>query len=402
MTGADSSRRRTARTSERGLGDGRMPRLATRDGGSRNGRARRGPCDDCLRRTWLLARLGNHLERAREQGRRLPLVLALPDDELIEALGGAQHDAVVRDYARFRPAPARDAIDAAGLEAVCRCEEDRYPPALAGGEDAPAVLHVAGGLDRLAELIERDPVAIVGARRGSPYGLGVARGLGRGLAAAGVTVVSGMALGIDAAAHVGALETGVTVAVLAGGADRAYPARHRGLYERILERGLAIAELPPGTTPWRWSFPARNRIIAGLAMVTVVVEAGERSGSLITADFAAQLGRDVGAVPGHVTSPLAAGTHGLLAAGAALIGDAHDVLDMLAAQGGPARTAPERPQPAQPRLRAMLDEIAAGRDTVGRLVGAGVAIDEALVGLVELEALGHIRREIGGHLVVMP
>jgi DNA processing protein len=215
-------------------------------------------------------------------------------------------------------------------------------------------------------------------------------------------VISGMALGIDAAAHVGALETGTTVAVLACGADRAYPARHRGLYERIVERGVAIAELPPGTPPWRWSFPARNRLIAGLALLTVVVEAGERSGSLITADFAMQQGREVGAVPGQVTSPLAAGTHGLLATGAALVGGPQDVLDLLAAQGGVVRSAPERARPAQPRLRAMLDAIAAGRDTVGRLVGAGVAIDDALAGLAELEALGHIRREIGGHLVVVP
>jgi DNA processing protein len=372
-----------------------------------------GPCDDCLRRTWLLARIGGHLERAREQGRRLPLVLALPDDELIEALGGGQDDAIRRDYARFDRREARDAIAAARLDAVCRCEEGRYPEALAGGEDAPAVLHVAasedgeplaGGaaIDRLRALLERDPVAVVGARRASPYGLEVARSLGRGLAAAGVTVLSGMALGVDAAAHAGALEAGPTIAVLAGGADRPYPARHARLYERIRRDGVAISELPPGLPPWRWSFPARNRIIAALTCVTVVVEAGERSGSLITADFAAQLGREVGAVPGRVTSPLAAGTNSLLGAGAALVGGAGDVLDLVAAQGGRLRSLPERAQPAQPRLRQLLDEVAAGRDTVGALVGAGTAIDEALAGIAELEALGHIRREIGGHLVVVP
>jgi DNA processing protein len=372
-----------------------------------------GPCDDCLRRTWLLARIGGHLERAREQGKRLPLVLALPDDELIEALGGGQDDAIRRDYARFDRREARDAIAVARLDAVCRCEEGRYPELLAGGEDAPAVLHVAasedgeplaGGaaIDRLCGLLERDPVAVVGARRASAYGLEVARSLGRGLAAAGVTVLSGMALGVDAAAHAGALEAGPTIAVLAGGADRPYPARHARLYERIRRDGVAISELPPGLPPWRWSFPARNRIIAALTCVTVVVEAGERSGSLITADFAAQLGREVGAVPGQVTSPLAAGTNSLLAAGAALVGGPGDVLDLVAAQGGRVRSLPERVQPAQPRLRQLLDEIAAGRDTVGALVGAGAAIDEALAGIAELEALGHIRREIGGHLVVVP
>jgi DNA processing protein len=264
------------------------------------------------------------------------------------------------------------------------------------------VLHVAGSVDRLLELLEDDPVAIVGARRASAYGLEVARSLGRGLAAAQVTVVSGMALGIDGAAHAGALETGPTVAVLAGGADRPYPARHRRLYEQIRRSGVAVSELPPGTAPWRWCFPARNRIIAGLSRLTVVVEAGERSGSLITADFAEQLGRDVAAVPGLVTSPLAAGTHSLLAAGAALVAGAGDVLELLALHGGLVRSAPARPEPAQPRLRKLLDEIAAGRDTVGRLVGGGVAIDVALAGIAELEALGHIRREIGGHLVVVP
>jgi DNA processing protein len=372
-----------------------------------------GPCDDCLRRTWLLARIGGHLERVREQGKRLPLVLALPDDELIEALGGAQADPIRHAHAGFDPREAREQISAAGLGAVCQCEDGRYPEALSGGEDAPAVLHIAahdgtrrlggdGALGRFQALLERDPVAVVGARRASAYGLEVARSLGRGLAAAGVTVVSGMALGVDGAAHAGALEAGPTIAVLAGGADRAYPARHARLYERICRTGVAVSELPPGLAPWRWSFPARNRIIAALSCVTVVVEAGERSGSLITADFAAQLGREVGAVPGQVTSPLAAGTNSLLAAGAALVGGPVDVLDLVAAQGGLVRSLPDRVQPARPRLRELLDAIAAGRDTVGALVGAGAAIDEALAGIAELEALGHIRRAIGGHLVVMP
>ena len=141
-------------------------------------------------------------------------------------------------------------------------------------------------------------MTVVGARRASTYGREVARELGRELAAAGLVVVSGLAFGIDACAHRGALEGGLTVAVLGCGADVAYPAAHRSLWRRICERGLVLSELPPGTGAWRWTFPARNRIMAALAGMTVVVEAAERSGSLITADLAADLGRDLGAVPG--------------------------------------------------------------------------------------------------------
>src|SRR6185312_15363204 len=129
----------------------------------------------------------------------------------------------------------------------------------------------------------------------------ISRELGRDLAAAGMVVVSGMAFGIDACAHRGALESGRTVAVLGCGADVAYPATHRSLWRRLQERGLVLSELPPGTGAWRWAFPARNRIMAALAAMTVIVEGEERSGSLITADLAADLGRDLGAVPGPVT-----------------------------------------------------------------------------------------------------
>ncbi len=168
---------------------------------------------------------------------------------------------------------------------------------------------------------------MVGARRASSYGRALARELGRELAAAGLVVVSGLAFGIDACAHRGALEAGRTVAVLGCGADVAYPAAHRSLWRRIQESGLVLSELPPGTGAWRWSFPARNRIMAALAAMTVVVEAAERSGSLITADLAADLGRDLGAVPGPVNSRVSAGPNNLLAGGACLVRDAQDVLD---------------------------------------------------------------------------
>ena len=152
-----------------------------------------------------------------------------------------------------------------------------------------------------------------------------------------------MAFGIDACAHRGALDTGRTVAVLGCGADVAYPASHRSLWRRIQERGLVLSELPPGTGAWRWSFPARNRIMAALAGMTVVVEAAQRSGSLITADLAADLGRDLGAVPGPVTSRTSAGPNDLLAGGACLVRDAQDVLDAMLGPGagrGRARSGP--------------------------------------------------------------
>ena len=179
-----------------------------------------------------------------------------------------------------RPSSARDCRRPAGTTPA-------YPARLRDLDDAPAALFVAGGVARLEALagadLEQGPraVAVVGTRRASADGLEVARALGRGLAAAGVTVVSGMALGVDSAAHAGALESsGRTVAVLAGGADVPYPPSKARLHQLIGERGCVVGELPPGFVAMRWCFPARNRIIAALAHMTIVVEAARRSGSL--------------------------------------------------------------------------------------------------------------------------
>jgi DNA processing protein len=357
------------------------------------------PCDACLRRTWLLERLGPHVDRARETGRRLPLLLGLSDADLVAALAGGRRDEVVAGLAAFAPDRARAAIAGAGLAAVCRCDP-RYPVGLTETPDAPAVLHVAGRLERLEELLGEPCVAVVGARRASAYGLEVARALGRGLSAAGVTVVSGLALGVDAAAHDGALDGGGrTVAVLAGGADRPYPATRRRTHARIVEVGAVISELPPGTRCWRWAFPARNRVIAGLAAVCVVVEAGERSGSLITTGIAEDLGRDVAAVPGQVTSSLAAGPNALIQAGAHLVRDAGDVLDLLFGAGGRPDPGPDPRDDLPAELRAVLDALGNGRDTVGALVAGGFELGAALEALSELELLGHVRRAPGGRFV---
>ena len=198
------------------------------------------------------------------------------------------------------------------------------PPLLQSIHDPPVGLFVRG--EAPLEVLARPAVAIVGARACSGYGASVARGLGREVAAAGLVVVSGLARGIDGEAHRGALDAGgVTVAVLGCGVDRDYPAGHADLARRICERGLVVSEYAPGVEPAPWRFPARNRIVAGLAGATVVVEARERSGALITADLALEEGRDVFAVPGEITSKLSAGTNGLLKLGAAPLTSAADL-----------------------------------------------------------------------------
>jgi DNA processing protein len=202
-----------------------------------------------------------------------------------------------------------------------------FPPLLRAISDAPSGLFLRGTAD--SELLARPAVAVVGARACSGYGAQVARMLGRELAAAGLVVVSGLARGIDGEAHRGALEAGgATVAVLGCGVDRDYPAVHGELARCIASTGLIVSEYAPGVEPAPWRFPARNRIVAGLARATVVVEARERSGALITADFALEEGREVYACPGEITSALSAGTNALLKLGATPLTESADVLEL--------------------------------------------------------------------------
>ncbi len=353
-------------------------------------------CDACLRRTALIAALGAQLDIEWRRRSAPAAVLSLPDDVL---LGLDPSGRTARAHAAFAPDRARTAISAAGLTAVCRCDAG-YPDALRELADPPAVLHVAG---RQAALAADPGVAIVGARRGTPYGIEVARSLGRGLHAAGVPVVSGLALGVDSAAHLGALAAGDhahPVAVLAGGADVPYPASRRRLYGDLAKRGAVVSELPPGFIPYRWCFVARNRLIAGLAAATVVVEAAERSGSLTTADFAEQLGRPVGAVPGPVTSRFSAGTNALLAAGAAVIRGAEDVLDVVAAPAFARPADPPAPAvPLEPRLRRLLDAIERGGGSLAELATDPAATRQVLADLTDLELRGLVRRGFGGRYV---
>ena len=361
-------------------------------------------CDACLHRSWLLASLSGALEAARGARRRIREVLALSDERLVAALCTSGQAAAL---AAAAPAPAvlRAQAAAAEVHAVCR-HDATYPSRLADLPDAPAVVFVAGDPARLVQLaggdLEDGPraVAIVGTRRASADALQIARGLGRGLSAAGVAVVSGMALGVDAAAHEGALEGGgATVAVLACGPDVPYPRSKTALHRRIAVAGCVVSEMPPGCPPVRWGFPARNRIIAALASMTIVVEAAERSGSLITAEVAADLGREVAAVPGAVTSWRAAGANALLRDGATLIRDARDVLDSVVGHG----VAAAPPPPQLPRaLQTVLDEVAGGRDTLAALTSRPAEAAAALAALTELELLGRLARAAGGRYVVVP
>ena len=353
-------------------------------------------CDRCLARSWLLARLSAHLELARG---RIYSVLALDDEAMITAIGGREANAINAAYESFDAAAARSEASACSLQTICCCDE-RYPSGLRALDSAPAALYVAGGLGRFLELAATDPVALVGARRASPYGLEIAQALGRSVAAAGITIVSGMALGIDSAAHAGALDAGGrTIAVLPGGANRPYPPAKRHLYRRIVSAGAVVSELPPGASPRRWCFPARNRLIAALAQMTVVVEAGESSGALSTARFARSLGRQLGAVPGRVTSPTAVGANALLADGARLIRDALDVLDSLAEVGvrpqHPPASSSGRPA-LSAELQQLLEKIAAGHDPSSAAGESGLSPQEGLAALASLELAGYLRREPGG------
>ena len=262
-------------------------------------------------------------------------------------------------------------------------KRDEMPPLLRAIHDPPKRLYLRG--NGPAELLSQPAVAIVGARACSPYGSHVARLLAREIAAAGVVVVSGLARGIDAEAHRGALEAGGrTIAVLGCGIDRDYPAAHASLATRIADEGLLLSEYEAGVAPAPWQFPARNRIIAGLALATIVVEARERSGALITADFALEDGREVFAVPGEITSGLSAGTNALLRLGATPLTCAGDVLESL----GLAR--PQRRSVAADPLLALLP---ASVDELVRATGLDVA--RIATSLAELELAGAVAQGDG-------
>jgi DNA processing protein len=378
-------------------------------------------CAACLRRTWLVAQVAGGLEVAHNRRRPIRSVLALENDALIDAVSGGT--GLRKRLAEARPSDLLASAADAGLEVLCR-HSAGYPARLLDDTAPPAALFVRGGdgdaRARLARLVGNadgartgedasvGAVAMVGTRRASPEGLEVARTLARGLAGANVTVVSGLALGVDSAAHAGAVEVcGPTVAVLGGGADVPYPTRKAGLYEAILAAGgVVISEMPPGFRAFRWNFPARNRIIAALAPVTIVVEAAKRSGSLITAELALDLGRDVGAVPGPVMSWRSQGTNALLRDGATLIRDVPDALELVlgiegatAALKRAAETTIAPPTTLTPQLLALLAAVEDGRNTIGALASDPAHAAAVSAGIADLELLGLVRRVSGGRVL---
>jgi DNA processing protein len=300
------------------------------------------------------------------------------------------------------------ALHRAGARLVC-WGEPGYPSALTAIEDAPPILTVLGE----AQLLQRSMIAVVGARNASANGRRLARNLAAELGQGGLAVISGLARGIDAAAHLGGLETG-SIAVVAGGVDVVYPEENRGLYDAMVSHGAVVAELPLGTEPQARHFPRRNRIISGMALGVIVVEAAARSGSLITARFALEQGREVFAVPGSPLDPRARGCNDLLRHGATLTETAADVLAQLAPQlhgGGPPRPVSSIAIPA-----AAFTPPAGAVEPVGsqdglvlileRLGPTPVAVDElvrqcqmsaAAVAtlLLELELAGRIERHPG-------
>jgi DNA processing protein len=339
-------------------------------------------------------RLGMELARWAEApesaalGGTLAAELGVPRDALAAALALRARAPVLARAAERRAA-------ALGVRLVAR-SEDGYPEAFAALDLPPPAIWIAGALPA------RPAVAIVGARRASRYGLEIAAWLARGAAEAGALVVSGFAVGVDAAAHRGALETacGRTVAVLGCGLDCDYPRGHRELGERIAAAGARLSEFAPGVAPRPWQFPVRNRLIAALARAVVVVEAAPRSGSLVTARLALDLGRELLAVPGRVTDELALGPNALLADGAA---PALTPGDLAAALG---LELPEERRPAAPpsapsglgdAALALWTAAAAEPASADELAArAGLAVERALVVALELELSGHLRRGADG------
>jgi len=283
---------------------------------------------------------------------------------------------------------------------VLTIDEPGYPEMLRETFDVPPVLYGAGR----AEVLKEASVAVVGARRPTPLGRAVAERLSRDLAACGLVVVSGLAMGIDSLAHWGALKEGRTIAVLGSGLDCIYPRENRGLFEKIAEEGAVVSEFPPSMPPFGFHFPLRNRIISGLSYGVVVVEASRHSGSLITARLALEQNREVMAVPGNITSDLSCGTNWLIKQGAKLVETWRDVVEefpsplrerLLSRQAAEERKMPEL-SPEEKKIFAGLKpaELTHIDEIVER---SEASVSEVLALLLSLELKGLVRQAPGKH-----
>lgn len=324
----------------------------------------------------------------RRHGSAEAALAALPEE--LGEVGGAR---AVREQAG-RVARAQRTIERLGVEVLVEADP-RYPRRLLQLHDPPAVLFARGRL----ELLERPAVAVVGARRHTAYGAEAAKLLAGGLAGAGVVVVSGLARGIDGIAHEAALAGG-TIAVLGCGIDVAYPRENAALQERIAQEGLLLSEFAPGVPALPYHFPRRNRLIAALSAGVVVVEASAKSGSLITADHALELGREVFAVPGPINRETSVGTNALIRDGATLVTGVADILEALGLEGrgggvsaGEEAEAPEGLDGERLALwRVLRDEPLHVDELAG---AAGLSPAGALAGLLELELAGWARQYAG-------
>jgi DNA processing protein len=269
-----------------------------------------------------------------------------------------------------------------------------YPPQLLQSPDPPLLLYLHGR----PELLHAQAIAIVGSRQATPQGISNARAFASHFSAAGLTVVSGLALGIDGAAHEGGLEgRGSTIAVVATGLDRVYPKRHLALAHRIAEQGLLVSELPLDTPPLRQNFPSRNRIISGLALGTLVVEAAMESGSLITARQAVEMGREVFAIPGSIHSPQSRGCHWLIKQGGKLVDRAEDVLEELRLAGPRMAAAAAESSQSSHDEDPVLSALGHDPATLDALIArTGWPADRLNVRLLELELEGQVVRLPGG------
>jgi len=271
--------------------------------------------------------------------------------------------------------------------------DEGYPAALLDLRSPPRVLWAIGDL----AVLDAPVVAIVGTRKATPYGVRATREIAGALARAGACVVSGMARGIDGTAHLAALEVqGRTAAVLGTGVDIAYPAGHRPLHARIREHGLLLSEELPGARAGPGSFPRRNRLIAALASITIVVEAGVKSGAIITANHALDLGRTVAAVPGPIDMPQSAGTNGLLRDGATVIADVADALQLAGLTPPARRPDPEIISAAEQAVWAALRDGALDVDTL--TVRAGLPARDCLAAVTTLELNGAIECALTGEI----
>jgi DNA processing protein len=321
-----------------------------------------------------------------------------------EAVLSASRAALARHVGAPVAAAIRESASDAALAAASAWLQDSsnriitlgdavYPPQLLQIPDPPALLYVKGR----SELLTHPSIAVVGSRNATAQGIANAEAFARAMSDAGLTVVSGLALGVDAAAHRGGLAgAGSSIAVLGTGADIVYPAKNRALAHELAERGVLVSEYPLGMGPLPGNFPRRNRLISGLALGCLVVEAAADSGSLITARLATDQGREVFAIPGSIHSPLARGCHALIRQGAKLVESANDILEELKLQARPraASTAEEVADPAAHRLLDALGYDACDLDTLATRCGFSAADTAAL--LTQLELDGRISLLDGG------